>query len=212
MNTLIALVALLSPQKPAAHLLNYIISSQGMAIGTGTADFEVTKTGAFQEIHLDISAQGQTAHLDQTYTYDEKGAPTKQTMHATQAGQGVTETATFSKKGAHIVGIVDGKKQSRDVALPAGKKLGDPSVFWFSKTKPKKGAKVSVCSFDIQIGDFLDETDTYVGDESVTAGGKKVTAHHLTAVRQGHNVEIYVDDKGQMVKYDDGQTQIERKW
>jgi hypothetical protein len=203
-TTLLAVSILLctaaSPQKLTVYTANNKV---------GTAKFSHTLTasgGVKISVTIQMSAPGGQVTMAMGYEYDAAGNPLKesQTLSA-KTGDGKTamsqsSRATFSGSAATVVKSVNGKESRSTVKAPAGVSIADTSNFWFLKTRPRVGAKISYHTFDSESLKWTPSTTMYVGPVTITISGKTRKVHHIRSITNQRSQDVYVDDRGGLVK------------
>jgi hypothetical protein len=115
----------------------------------------------------------------------------------------------FTVRGATVTDKATGKKTP--YPLPSGMSMKDISGLWFISVRPRVGDKSSATSFSVQTLAWTKTTRTYVGDETITLDGKKVTGHKLKDEDGATSITTLIDDHGLPLVVDIAQYHFARK-
>ena len=153
----------------------------------------ITSTGAFlQHETLTMSSQGRSMTIDETARDGRTGLPLTRVLHISGGGQNAEISVTFSSSAAKVQAKAPNGSKSSTIPAPKGANLHNASEFWFLRDRPSKGAKVTYYGFDLNRMQWKRETDTYVGEETISVGGRKVRAHKITTT----DGPQWLDDRG----------------
>lgn len=150
----------------------------GKAAGSSVVGLSRTRLGGVEEtMKLTMSQAGKTETANFLHVIAKDGTPLLETMEATDGTQTVSVRASYGPQGVAVTAKFGGRTIDRNFPYPAGATIKAPSTFWFLSVRPKKGASDKYSHFDVQTLKWLLDEDTYLGDETIEVGGRKVTAH-----------------------------------
>ncbi|MBN9501480.1 MAG: hypothetical protein BGO01_01535 [Armatimonadetes bacterium 55-13] len=179
----------------------------------GTVSFTRTISGAKQSsvTKLTTLQNGVTTTLDLRASFESKGVALSRSASIKQGKNSANLSATFSGRNASVVIDSNGKKVTRVIPAPEGQ-LGDPTMWWFVRDKPKVGTKVTYLTFNIVKLTWTSVSATYVGKKSIMVGTKKVSANQVSESRDGGTFNAYLDDKGLPLILEQPKVRFVRKW
>lgn len=188
MLALLALAAAI----PFKETATYNVLLNGAPAGTARITKLFHSDGSMREsLSVTAHARGQT----QTLTFDKvlnaRGIVTEKTLNGRTANVGLTVVARFGTRTVTVTAKGQGKTITKAVAIPAGP-IAQTSAFWFSSTKPQRGATSDFNDFDLESGKWRRSHDVYAGDSTYRYHGRIVRAHQIRHV-DGYELD---DDHG----------------
>lgn len=206
MKALALAIAICGAAASQAGTLTFSVFISGEPAGTATYSQSLGKDGSLlQGLVMHLKINGADTYFATSQRFARNGMPLTESREEQSIGSSKTITVTYSPKGATVKTNISGAVSTKTFAAPPGS-LVTPSVFWFLRTKPMRGAAETRLFFDVDKGAYFKKTTTYVGKTYVRLSGV-MKAGHL--VRQGNNIMI-VDQRGQPLELTlvDGQTTI----
>ncbi len=188
------------------------VSAQGTKIGEAT--FGIKKLGSQIQttIWIKVKAGALSANFHASSVTTAGGMPVKYRQSSDQNGTAAEDiTAEYNNKGVTYRDKAKGGT-TKFVAAQKPGSMVNPSESWFITTTPKKGAKATYSSFSFKDGKWKPATKTYLGDETITLGGKTVKAHKLHEKNTEEESDVYVDDKGYPLMFEVSGMHIERRF
>ena len=161
---------------------------------------------------MNLKMASTEVRVRQESIYEKDGAASRKIMETTvNGGQRTLVVAELSNKGATLTTTLNGKTTTEQIPLSAQAPRSNPSTFWFDRSQPKPGAKISYYSFEMTEKQWRLMTSSYVGPKPYKLGGKDVTAHHVIVTRSGVDVDNWMDLTGMPIALIQGDSmKIER--
>ncbi|MCH8274028.1 MAG: hypothetical protein IH851_04490 [Armatimonadetes bacterium] len=203
MFTVVALAVFL-----AAPPIELTIHSSDSVIGSARITQKLTESGGLKvEIRMQLVAGDVKITVVQEGEYDSDARPVRKTSRQSGGGPELIVRATFLGRTATVVTERGRERETRTVTAPAGAEIRLASEFWFIKTKPEPGTKLTAYRFDLTKLEWVKTTVTYVRSEKVNAGGKTYTGHLILM----DDAKSWVDDKGAPIRIEMRGIRFERK-
>ena len=181
------------------------VSQAGTRVGTARFSIQITSTGScVQHQTMNVSIQGRSLVFDETGRDDRNGVPLTRLLHLSSGGQTAIVSVLFSNRVAKVVAKGPQGTRAKNVPAPKGGNLRNSSEFWFMRDHPRIGESVKYWQLDMEHSQWKEENDTYVGDETITIGGRKVRAHKVTTV----DGPQWLDNKGMPLRLEFPKSQI----
>lgn len=198
MKRFCVLLGLLLAAISSATVTKMVLKAAGTELGSATFDISLMPNGGIKTIQdIEVSAGGQTLSYKDVSIYDKTGRPLSTEETQVQAGKTQVVAVTYGPKAATVVVTANGKSTTKTLPNPKDGSIASPSEFWFVRDRPKKGTVDASYSVDPKTRTWTLEKTKYVGDDTLTVLGKKVTAHKITVDNRG---TIWLDDKGNPYK------------
>ena len=189
-------LALLAAQS-AERSFDYSVIMDGRSAGTAQITVRELPEGRRQVLlTMDLRIGGSASRVRQETIYEADGAASRKIQETSSAGKRRLLVAELSAQGAKLTTTEDGKASTVNVPLSAQAPRSNPSTFWFERSQPKAGARVSYYAFDLSDREWRLETTTFVGRRSFEHRGQAVQANRVTTSRGGREVVNWVDDQG----------------
>jgi hypothetical protein len=164
----------------AAQSVEMRVLLNGTDAGTGTYSYKKTAGGGVEgTLIMSISGPGVDAKATMGFAFDGKGRPLTYTMSMSGQGAGDSLKVMYGKAHVTVVEVKNGRKSTRRVEIPKGRKINSEASLWFVSKTPKVGQTDSYWEYDVQTGKWTPEKSTYVGPKKITIGGRTVTAHEI---------------------------------
>ena len=176
----------------------YRIAKGHLLIGHARVSQRITASGGkFTELVMDFKRNGQELEVRTESTLDPSGAPVRQVETVTPEGKPplVQYIVTYDAKGAHVVTKSPDGPKNAYIQASEGSVFGDPSQFWFLKTRPKLGES---CTNEV----FTPDTMTWQRSET-TFVGEIDGRHRIKTVIGDRTVDTYLDDTGYIIRLTD---------
>lgn len=195
-NTLMLGMALLG--QSTERKFDYAVWMNGTKSGQAQITVKDLPEGKRQVLlTMTLKVASTEARIRQESIYDADGAASRKIMESTvNGGQRTLLVAELNDKGAELTTTANGKTSKETIPLSAKAPRTNPSIFWFDRTQPKPGAKISYYSFEMNEKQWRLVTSNYLGPKSYALGGKSITAHRVIISRAGAEVENWMDAKG----------------
>ncbi len=161
---------------------------------------------------MTLKMGGPEAKVRQETIYEKDGAASRKILESTlDGGKRSHILAELSDAGAKLTITEGGKTSTSNVPLSAKAPRSNPSTFWFDRTQPKVGEKISYYAFEIADRQWKLMTSTYMGLRDVEPASKPIKAHKVMLMRSGIEVANWLDAKGMPVALIQGDSmRIER--
>lgn len=201
---------------PVTHLAkatyHFKMFHGGLQIGDASYERISSATDRRTLLTINETVEGLTLNAVFDTLIKSDGTPEKKSFHGVVGQRPFSSTAEFTPEGVkYDVEDASGGSTKGTLKPPANGVLADASETWFVKTMPKKGESVSFTNFNVQKCVWEQTKTTYVGDEATKVGKTTVTAHHVNVKSDGGEIEMYLDDDGDIVVMDQlGSLRLER--
>lgn len=140
--------------------------------------------------------------------YSEGGQPTKFTFTSTRGRSTIKTDAMIDMQGASVVTTTgNGASRSSQIPLLKRSNTADPSVIWFAKEKPEKGATVTFTSFDPERRYWEEVTVTFEGRGKL---GGSPEGNLVTRKTARKTIQMVLDDKGLPLAWQENQLRLVR--
>lgn len=170
----------------------YAIFIKGEEIGSATYSVTVLKDGGLKQgLKMKMKVNGADSSFVAAQRYDSRGRPISETREDSSLTGSRSVKMTYTRAGLLVKIGVNGQISSKTYKYPRGS-ISTPSIYWFLKGTPARGATEQRYFFDFDKSGFFMRTTKYVGRTDILAGGKKVSAHH---VKQGYS-NMFLDPNG----------------
>jgi len=164
----------------------------GVPTGTLRYSMQVSGKGLTLRSTLRMTVKGKPVVANESVQVDRTGYPLMKKLHVVSNGKTYDLEVSFTGSVAKASGSGPNGPISLTVPAPEGAPMEVGSAFWFVRDHPKRGVTARFAEFNTVKRDWEILTDTYMGDEVITIGARKVKAHKVKTI---HGNE-WLDDNG----------------
>lgn len=166
---------------------------------SGTAVMTIKDDGRNRSVGvtMDVKVGALAVTVRQSSTYGADGAALTSLLYSASGKDTNSVNVTFDARGANVNASENDKTSRSFIPLAATAPRTNPSLFWFTRTTPKIGEKISYYSFDANTKAWRLMTSEYAEFKSYSLGGQSFPAHHVLITRGGETTHNWLDAKGQ---------------
>lgn len=181
----------------------------GQPHGSATVLQTLLENGGKQVVVTMSLGEKSPVKVRQESVYDNAGGPVRKIQEVIDA-KGNTQhkvVVSFDEAGAHCSIYRGGAPQVTTHELVKGAPRNNPSEFWFIKSRPRVGDKVTYYRYDVSASKWTLAETRYIGKKTIEIAGEKVDAHLIDSGAEG---QTFVDDKGNPLVLVVGKIRMER--
>ncbi len=166
---------------------------------SGTAVMTIKDDGQSRTVGvtMDVKVGGVAVTVRQSSTYGADGAALASLLYSASGKNTNSINVTYDAKGANVNASENDKTSRSFIPLAAAAPRSNPSLFWFTRTTPKIGDKISYYSFDANTKAWRLMTSEYAEAKPYSIGRQSFPAHHVLITRGGETTHNWLDAKGQ---------------
>lgn len=166
--------------KPAWNAkASYKLRFGNQPLGSSTLEKSLGSDGSLTiRSIVKLTRDGRTNVTDEYSFYDSTGRLAKYVYKVPMTDGSMRVTTKQYSKTSCTISVQEGGKTRKEVLqIPKGATAVNPSVFWFIRTTPRPGAKVTVYAVDDNRFRWNQKPVTYVGPAQAVIGNKKYPGH-----------------------------------
>lgn len=185
------------------YLLGSKVGSSSYASRSDTLDgVAVKRTDATTRLDAQLLGQSLSIHVDSTSWVSSEGRPIKMSFLMESAGRTQKLEADFGLTEATVHIDNSGSKSIKKLAIPKDAPIVDDPLTEMLNDKTAIGAKKAFFVLDPTTVSFIRNEATFKGASNAQVFGKPVAARLIEIVDPRATLNVFVDEKGDLVKAD----------